>query len=494
MPAEPSIEDMFNALAKVVSKNRQYGEIATAHIAAKHGIYTIPSFHNSAVPESEKHTTYKEVIIGLAKLGRGENHGLLGGTAEGQAPTGDETDDDPTDEEIAEGLTTRRDYIIPEKKPKPAAPPPPAPARTQPAQIVAPEDPLTARLRELIRELLGPIQAEAQVDEACVRKLIEEHVAGLDQTDAVAKAMEPLVKTMREELEAKLKNVAPREVQVNVNGVVNRVTGVTHCQFLQICTWAAADVPLWLWGPAGGGKTTIGQQVAEALGVPFYCISIDETITVGKLVGFKNLTTGEYVEGLVYRPYKEGGVLTMDEMDTNSTTMAALNAMFANDHYTFGNGERVKKHPNFRVIAGANTKGTGAVAGYTARVRLDAATLDRFAVIELKYDWDMITQLTGGQSSGKAPEWKAGDPATQAGVNTWVAYVKRVSEQYGQSVLISPRVALLGAKALSAGIPVNEVADALLFKLMTSDTRTRICNDIPIPTIETAPVAVRQAA
>ena len=55
---------------------------------------------------------------------------------------------------------------------------------------------------------------------------------------------------------------------------------------------------------------------------------------------------------------------------------------------------RVYAHENFRVVAAANTFGTGASYEYTGRTQLDAATLDRFAPIYIDYDERIENALT----------------------------------------------------------------------------------------------------
>jgi len=235
-------------------------------------------------------------------------------------------------------------------------------------------------------------------------------------------------------------------------------------------------VPVWLWGCAGGGKTHLARQAAKALDLPFYCAPIDETTTVGKLVGFRNVSNGEFVEGLIYPAYKKGGVQLMDEIDTNGTAIPSTNSLLANGHYTFPNGEEVERHQNFRLIAGGNTKGSGATAGYTARIRMDAATLDRFAIIKLDYDPGLELALTCGVPTTSQP-WKAGAPATAEQCELFVKWVQKVRASAGDSVLISPRASYLGVKALRVGIPLAEVVDALVFKLVTPDTQSRLTGE-----------------
>ena len=133
------------------------------------------------------------------------------------------------------------------------------------------------------------------------------------------------------------------------------------------------------------------------------------------------------------------------------------------------------RHSSFRVIAGANTKGCGAVAGYTARQRLDAATLDRFAVIELAYDAELERSIALGEPKRPGPTWEAvNNPAETA--TRWVDYVQKVRGTIGSSALISPRASILGVKALRAGVPAMEVAEALVFKLVGDSTRANIVN------------------
>lgn len=513
--------ELYQKITALLREQKHLAEVVVGHISCKHEIYNLAAFHvTTAVTATEKIETYKEIVRGLACILQGKPHTLLGKSASGQAaPVAPPPAAPLTEEQKAEKLRTDRSFILPETEPETDGHPAAVivPAVRKPAAAPAPaapasDDPLTAQFRAIIKQILGPIDVSPEAIAELVDKRLAEQLEAYRKTadTEAGDARKQLIEALRKEFSGDLSKAAEsvratleefikkqiaqlpagggtRQMHIHVRGQVGKVEGITHRQFMQLATWVAADVPLWVWGPAGGGKTTIGEQIAQALGLPFYCISIDETITVGKLVGFKNLSNGEYVEGLLYRPYKEGGVVMLDEIDTNSSTIASLNAMLANDHYTFGNGERVARHENFRVIAGANTKGTGAVAGYTARVRLDAATLDRFAVIELKYDWDMIEELLGGRTR-RTSSWQPGDPATTAGAAEWSRWVREVSENFGASVLISPRAALLGARALRAGVPVAEVADALVFKLMAPDTITRIRAAKPLPQIATEPM------
>lgn len=338
---------------------------------------------------------------------------------------------------------------------------------------------LMARAIQLLQASQKPA-AVAPIDEDAVKKIVLESVDGL-KDEVVSGVSEMISSALKRFDEAAAKTGVHRIEVGHPDGKTVAIEGATHWQFEQILTWLTANVPVWLWGKAGGGKTHLGRQLAAALDVPAYIVSIDPTITVGKLVGYRNLATGEYVPGLLTAAYRDGGLLMLDEIDTGDPgILACLNSFLANGHYLFPNGETIERHPKFRVIAGANTKGTGAVAGYTARQRLDAATLNRFAIIELKYDERLEETLALGSSDrANLKWWKAA--TNEAHCKSWVAWVQKVRAQVGESVLISPRASYLGVAAIRAGVPISEVAAALVFALTTSDTQRAITSTCGIP-------------
>lgn len=311
----------------------------------------------------------------------------------------------------------------------------------------------------------------AGVDAAAVQSIVDASMPDFDAWATALLAGEPFANA--------IKSAAPKSAGLVINmpelsAPVDMTGEPVHCQFVEVLTWLRADVPVWLWGAPGGGKTHFGRQLAKALGIPSFVMSIDETTTANKLLGFQNLVSGDFVPGQLYEPYKGGGLVVIDEIDTgNPGIIAGLNALLANDHYMFPNGETVPRHPQFRVVAAANTNGTGAVAGFTARQRLDAATLNRFAVISLRYDEGLELHITCGVPSETTP-WTPGKPASNDDCVKWVKWVQSVRGHAGRNVLISPRASILGCKALRAGVPVREVEQALVFALCSKDTVSSI--------------------
>lgn len=152
---------------------------------------------------------------------------------------------------------------------------------------------------------------------------------------------------------------------------------------LKLCV-TSGIIPM-IVGPAGTGKSTAAEQLARDLGLKFYMANrIQNTF---ELVGFVN-AAGEYVTTQFYEAYKNGGIFLFDEVDASSPeALVTINAAIAQKEMAFpGHARNVKMHKDFKAICAGNTFGTGSTLQYTGRNKLDAATLDRFMIIEWDYD------------------------------------------------------------------------------------------------------------
>lgn len=186
-------------------------------------------------------------------------------------------------------------------------------------------------------------------------------------------------------------------INVVVDGkkTTTKTQSVLDPNFENILHLVAAHENVYLYGPAGSGKNTIAEQIAEALGVEFYYQNT--LVTKFDVSGYKN-AQGEYEETPFYKAWKNGGLFFADELD-NSTAEAiiALNAALANGYYTFPNsGEKVAKHPDFYCIAAGNTNGQGATEEYCGRYQMDESSRDRFAFIEIGYNAKVEESICGG--------------------------------------------------------------------------------------------------
>lgn len=188
----------------------------------------------------------------------------------------------------------------------------------------------------------------------------------------------------------------PQIHEVHTPTEVKKFEGVTHEKFDDILELVNLDIPVFLTGPAGAGKNVICKQIAKALDLEFY---FTNAVTQEyKLTGFID-ANGHYIETEFYKAFKNGGLFMLDELDASiPEVLIILNAAIANRYFDFPNG-KIEAHPNFRVIAAGNTYGTGADSEYSGRFQLDAASLDRFAIVEIYYSEQIENAIAQNNST-----------------------------------------------------------------------------------------------
>lgn len=205
------------------------------------------------------------------------------------------------------------------------------------------------------------------------------------------------IDSLKKQIEEAKKVGTGSVINVVIDGkkTTTKTESVLDPNFENILKLVAAHENVYLYGPAGSGKNTIAEQIADALGVDFYYQNT--LVTKFDISGYKN-AQGEYEETPFYKAWKNGGLFFTDELD-NSTAEAiiALNAALANGYYTFPNsGEKVAKHPDFFCIAAGNTNGQGATEEYCGRYQMDESSRDRFAFIEIDYNAKVEESICGG--------------------------------------------------------------------------------------------------
>ena len=159
--------------------------------------------------------------------------------------------------------------------------------------------------------------------------------------------------------------------------------GVVHAEFGTVTAVIDAGEPVMMIGPAGSGKNFLAKQAADFLGLEFYFANAVQQPY--QLTGFID-ANGVFHETQFYKAFTLGGLFLFDEIDASvPEVLVEFNASLENGYMDFPTG-RVYAHKDFRVIAAANTTGDGASYEYTGRLKLDAATKDRFTPIEIGYD------------------------------------------------------------------------------------------------------------
>ena len=205
------------------------------------------------------------------------------------------------------------------------------------------------------------------------------------------------VESLKKQIEEAKKVGTGSVINVVVDGkkTTTKTDSVLDPNFENILHLVAAHENVYLYGPAGSGKNTIAEQIADALGVDFYYQNT--LVTKFDVSGYKN-AQGEYEETPFYKAWKNGGLFFADELDNSTAeSIIALNAALANGYYTFPNsGEKVAKNQNFYCIAAGNTNGQGATEEFCGRYQMDESSRDRFAFIEIDYNAKVEESICGG--------------------------------------------------------------------------------------------------
>ncbi len=248
--------------------------------------------------------------------------------------------------------------------------------------------------------------------------------------------MELLAKTKTADVEAEigkrmearlekfiLDNYGPiqRKIDLQFDGRKVELEGVVHEKFEQVLKFVKAGEPVFLTGPAGSGKNVLCQQVAKAMGLNFY---FSNAVTQEyKITGFTD-AMGHFHETQFYKAFKNGGLFMLDEMDASiPEVLIILNAAIANRYFDFPAPiGYVEAHPDFRVVAAGNTFGSGADYDYVGRNQLDAASLDRFAMVRVDYSKRIEEACAMGNTELLGFCRKFREVTKKAGIRTVVSY------------------------------------------------------------------------
>ena len=225
-----------------------------------------------------------------------------------------------------------------------------------------------------------------ELDDATKKEVLELIKQTIDQYNVEENVTQNLRGLFDKILEEYTKTInVPVSYNVYINGNQTGKTsgGFYHEKFNQILRQAQLDEPIMLIGPAGSGKNVAVSQVADALGLHMYYTN--NASNEFKLTGFID-AGGNYRDTEFYKAFKNGGLFFLDEIDNSDpSALIVINSALANGYMAFPH-ETIDRHPDFRIVAAANTWGKGADLQYVGRNALDAATLDRFDNIFFDYD------------------------------------------------------------------------------------------------------------
>ena len=378
-----------------------------------------------------------------------------------KAATADDAEDDALGaDELADYLEGDDGAALPEAAIPPVALPVTAAVNSYPAPAVAPASKPAPDVSKLAG-LLAQILATGAVDSEQVEKIVGEKLtAYTSETDQrllrfggqLLAEQRVLRESLVAEMARQLAAMPAREIVIKSEKASVTLSGLQHHKFetlLKACAARNADghrLNVYLYGPPGTGKTTAARSVAKALDLAFHCNGA--VSTKYELTGFID-ANGTCHNPEFRKAWQHGGVYLFDEIDGSvSAAVVAFNAALANGVMAFPDG-MLERHPDCVVIAAGNTV-HGATADFTGRTKLDAASLDRFLMIE----WGIDEKL---------------EEAMAGGFTDWIANVRRVRgivAAKGIKVMVTPRATSYGAALLAAGMNKKEVFEVVLRKGM----------------------------
>jgi cobaltochelatase CobS len=250
---------------------------------------------------------------------------------------------------------------------------------TEPERTI--EEPATSR--EVTNELV-------QIFEDKLTELSKETLASV-HAESIATAQRVAKETIEEATPRAVTLVAPVRKKVEIKGR-------RHAQYDEVVEMLAAINQVMLVGPAGSGKSSLGNQIAEDFGLDFGFVSCTEGLSEAHILGRMNIQ-GAYIPAECVRICEEGGVMLFDEVDAmDANTSLVINELLANGRLAVPNRPEdpiAIRSPECLVMCAGNTFGSGSDMQYVGRNQLDAAFLDRFSslIVEVGYDKDLETEL-----------------------------------------------------------------------------------------------------
>jgi MoxR-like ATPase len=348
----------------------------------------------------------------------------------------------------------------------------------EPAVTLEPAEPIPAKREKAPKTPSEPRKAdpvpsptsEPKAAQNGLNAAVAALVSELAQTRAASLDEDRVVELIREHGTAQ-----PQPIKVEVathTGTVVKIDGA-HKVLPEVLDWLSMDEHVYIYGPASSGKTHVARQCAEALGLELFTMTA--ILQKYEMTGYED-ANGVYRDTEFSRWYQNGGLLLWDECDGSlPSAFLPANAGVENRFMAFPGLGTVEMHPDCKLIASANTVGTGANQQYTGRHALDRATLDRFAQVFMDYD-------TALERSIALAVYSAMDGADERAANQlvdWFHAVRAQTLQKGMTHLVTGRAIRRGIKVLAKHGPTAEAGrrvQGATFSMFSEDQRRDVIN------------------
>lgn len=324
-----------------------------------------------------------------------------------------------------------------------------APSAAGPVEATSGE--AVAGVDAFARDLIVKLSHRVSATERVTAKIATE-LAGMAQT---------IADTVKAEVE-RTRGAYQRFEIVTPTGI-SRAEGLAHKAFPKLLRAIAARtrhdkgaLNIWLYGPAGTGKSTAARKVAEHLNLDFHTNG-----PVGSQWDIRGFTDaqGKVVETAFRRAWINGGVYCWDEGDGSApAALIEANGALATGFASFPDGV-FKRHADCIVIINGNLRpGAAPDATYNGRYKQDTAFVNRFVAIEWGIDEDLERALLGQLNS-------VGEQ--------WLKFIRglrrKIAERGIKGIVVSPRQAQYGLALIDAGAELDEVMEQTVKFMFTDD-------------------------
>lgn len=312
-------------------------------------------------------------------------------------------------------------------------------------------------------------QKQARINEQAARITELSNKAPEKNNGGQMDKLEAMIKT--------LEQVQSNRIELKIGEKTTKILEkVVHENFKKVLALINENEAVYLYGPAGTGKSRLAEDIADALDLNFYPAS---TITQEfKLTGYKD-GNGVFHETNFYKAMKEGGLFFLDEMDSClPDVLVSINGALASGYFDFPNGT-LYAHKDFRVIAAGNTIGRGGNEQYTGRFALDLSTLDRFLGVEINYSEKIDIAVANGNTE----------------LVEFAHEVRKTAETYGIIILMSYRAIGKIAKLENMEMfDLPEILNMALIKGIAADDIRMLARNMNIKASNKYYKALEQAA
>ena len=257
------------------------------------------------------------------------------------------------------------------------------------------------------------------VDEDAVKAIVEAAITEKIGSGGIAELVETAVK------KAVASKPKPTKLEVMLaDRKIETKAAVRHEVFDDVLKIIARGQHVWMYGPAGTGKSEICRQVAEAIGAEYFYTGaiLDEFTGLKGFIDANGKKHGtQFTMALDAAAAGKEVVMCFDECDGSvpEVLLTLNNYLSGGAIECMGTLYTVNEH--MHIVACGNTNGRGGTMQYT-RQRIDEATLNRFVRVPVTYSLRIERAIAGGDE--ELFEFARGlrETAEKSGIDILVTY------------------------------------------------------------------------